>query len=104
MQRSIGTVSVMYKGGNELEYRIRNVDAFIYNVKIDELFRGKGYAGIMINMLEKQLVSKGIHEAYLAVSTDNYGAIKAYKKNGFKTICEKKFVRTMRVNIPYYSL
>ena len=101
---SIGILSVMYKGGDELEYKIRDIDAFIYNVKIDENHRGKGYAGRMIAMLGECLRAKNINEAYLSVSTDNISAIKAYKKSGFEIVAEKKFIRTMKKNIPYYSL
>lgn len=101
---SIGILSIMYKGGDELEYKIRDIEAFIYNVMIAEAFRGKGFAGIMVKMLGVQLKKKGIREAYLAVSTDNYSAIKAYQKMGFEKIAEKKFVRTLRKNFPYYCL
>ena len=103
-QRSIGVISVMYKGGDELEYKIRNIDAFIYNVMIDESVRGNGYAGVMIKKLGSILKNKGIREAYLAVSIDNNGAITAYRKTGFEVVEEKKFIRTMKINIPYYRL
>ena len=32
----VGTLSVMYKDGNEIEYKIRKADAFIYNVLTKE--------------------------------------------------------------------
>ena len=50
-QNIIGTLSVMYRGGNDIEYKIRNIEAFIYNVFTDEQYRGKGYAKQMINLL-----------------------------------------------------
>ena len=102
--KSIGIVSVMLKGGDELEYRIRNIDAFIYNVMIDKSVRGRGYAGVMIKMLGLELKSKSINEAYLAVSTDNTSAIRAYQKVGFEVVGEKWFVRTLKRNIPYYII
>lgn len=102
--KGIGILSVMYNGGNELEYRIKKIDAFIYNVMIDESVRGRGYAGVMINKLGAYLKGKGINEAYLAVSTDNQGAIRAYQKVGFETVAEKRFIRALKRNIPYYEL
>lgn len=104
MHNNIGILSVMYKGGDELEYKIRDIEAFIYNVKIAESFRGKGFAGIMIRMLGAQLRKRDIRESYLAVSTDNYSAIKAYSKIGFETIAERRFIRTLKRNFPYYYL
>lgn len=38
----VGTLSVMYKNGNDIEYKIRKADAFIYNVLTDEKHRGRG--------------------------------------------------------------
>lgn len=103
-QNSIGIVSVMLKGGDELEYKIRDIDAFIYNVMINESVRGRGYAGVMIKKLGLALKSKNINEAYLAVSTDNPSAIRAYQKVGFEVVGEKLFMRTLKRNIPYYSI
>ena len=101
---TVGIISVMYKGGNELEYRIRNIDAFVFNVLVKENSRGRGYAGIMIEELGKHLKDRGIQEAYLAVSVDNNSAIKAYEKAGFNTVCEKKFIRVLKKNVPYHWL
>lgn len=103
-QDRLGIVSVMYKGGNELEYKIRDIDAFLYNIKIEKRFRGNGYAGVMIKMIGKKLLEDGIQDAYLAVSTDNYNAIRAYQKVGFEIIDEKRFVRMFRKNIPYHNI
>lgn len=101
---TLGIISVMYNGGNELEYRIRRIDAFVYNVKIDESYQGKGYVSIMLQYLGQYLLGKGIKDVYLAVSTDNNNAIKAYSKNGFTIVDEKWFIRFLKHNYPYYSL
>ena len=103
-QKPIGICSVMYKNGDELEYKIRNVDAFIYNVKIDSEYRGKGYAKEMLKYVGMYLRYRGINYMYLAVSTDNINAIKAYKKTGFKIVSEKYFIRILRKNIPYHTI
>lgn len=101
---NLGIVSVMFKKGNELEYRIRGIDAFIYNVFIKEKYRKKGYAKLMLNLVFLKLIEKGLNDVYLAVSRDNYEAIELYKKLNFKIIKNKTFIRTLRCNLPYYYL
>ena len=101
---TIGILSVMYRGGNELEYKIRNIDAFIYNVMIKKEYRGKGHIREMIAYLGKVLKYQKITEAYLAVSVDNKNAIKAYEKIGFESVKEAWFIRMLRKNIPYYTI
>ena len=100
----VGTVSVMYRDGNDIEYRIRNIDAFIYNVYTIASERGKGYAGSMIRLLMEMLHEKGIDQAYLCVRTNNESAIRAYQKLGFVTEGTKCFIRFMGINIPYHIL
>lgn len=66
---TIGIMSVMYKGGNELEYKIRNIDAFVYNVLIRPEFRGNGYAGVMFILLSEYLKKKDIDKPELFIET-----------------------------------
>lgn len=101
---TIGTLSVMYKGGNDIEYKIRSIDAFIYNVLTKKEYRGKGYAGEMLFLLSEYLHGKSIEKSYLAVSKNNDSAIRAYKKTGFVTEKDSSFIRILRVNIPYKQL
>lgn len=100
----VGTLSVMYKNGNDIEYKIRKADAFIYNVLTDEKHRGRGYAGEMLRLLSEYLHGKSIDKAYLAVSTNNTSAIRAYEKIGFVTEYDSSFIRVLKVNIPYRQL
>jgi len=100
----VGTLSVMYKNGNDIEYKIRKADAFIYNVLTDEKHRGRGYAGEMLRLLSEYLHGKSIDKAYLAVSTNNTSAIRAYEKVGFVTEYDSSFIRVLKVNIPYKQL
>lgn len=97
----IGTVSVMYKGGNDIEYKVRNCDAFIYNVLTDKEYRGKGFAKEMICLLMEHLHSKSVEKVYLAVSTNNVAAVRAYEKTGFIKEYNSCFIRVLKVNIPY---
>lgn len=101
---SLGTIWVMYRGGNDTEYRIRNIDAYIFDVLIDANHRGRGLAGVMIELVMDKLYEKGIAAAYLAVSKTNVPAIKAYRKIGFTTVGEKRFFRVLKINIPYHKL
>lgn len=82
-EKAVGTIWVMYKGSNDLEYRIRNIDAYIFDVFVNTTYRGHGFAGEMISQVMRYLHEMGIDTAYLAVSTLNESAIKAYKKTGF---------------------
>ena len=100
----IGTIWVMYRGADDLEYRIRNIDAYIFDVYVNNLHRGKGYAGEMIRQLMEYLHDKGINTAYLAVSMSNSSALRAYKKTGFTTVADKKFAGFLKINIPYHKL
>lgn len=100
----IGTIWVMYQGADDLEYRIRNINAYIFDVYVNSKYRGKGYAGEMICEIMEYLHKKGLNTAYLAVSRRNISAIRAYKKIGFTTVADKKFVRFLKINIPYHKL
>ena len=103
-EKAIGTIWVMYKGSDDLEYRIRNIDAYIFDVFINATYRGNGYAGEMIHRLMYYLHEKGIETAYLAVSVANENAIKAYKKTGFVNVKDLSFARVLKINIPYHVL
>lgn len=97
----VGTLSIMYKGGHELEYKINTVEAFIYNVYVEEEYRVNGYLSQMIWLIMNELSRKGINSAYLAVSKNNYSAIRAYNKAGFIREKSSMFFRVLRINIPY---
>ena len=102
--KPVGTVWVMYRGGNDVEYRIRNIDAYIFDVYVSKECRGRGYAGVMICGLAGHLLAKGISAAHLAVSTANSSAIRAYEKIGFQKERDLSFFRILKVNLPYHKL
>lgn len=104
MGKAIGTIWVMYKGANDLEYKIRNIDAYIFDVYVNESSRGNGYACEMVRYLMEYLHGKGIETAHLAVATTNRSAIRAYEKTGFVTVSKRNFIRLLKVNIPYCIL
>jgi len=61
--------------------------------------RGKGLNGMIINALLKWCKQQGIDEIRLDVYEDNYQAIRAYQKAGFK-----KHMITMRMTIENMDL
>lgn len=99
-----GTIWVMFRGGNDIEYKIRNIDAYIFNVYVSQTYRGNGFAGEMIYQLMNLLHNNGVEKAYLAVSLKNMSAIRAYEKIGFVNVFDRKFVRVLKINIPYHIL
>lgn len=103
-EKPVGTIWVMYKGSDDLEYRIRNIEAYIFDVFVNDDYRGRGYAGEMIQKLMLYLHERGINTAYLAVSTSNKSAIKAYIKTGFTTVRDTSFARILKINVPYHVL
>lgn len=84
--KSIATISVIYKGGKDSEYKIRNIQSYIYNIYVIPKYRGKGYIGYCLELLTDYLRGKGISEVYIAVSGDNLAAVRAYEKFRFKTV------------------
>ena len=101
----VGSIWVMYRGGNDLEYRIRNTEAYIFGVYVSPECRGQGWARVMIARLMRYLhYRKKIEYADLAVAYTNTSAIRAYQKAGFRKIGSKEFARFLKVNIPYHTL
>lgn len=101
---AMGSVGVMFRGGNDPEYLIRNIDAYIFGVYIKEAYRGHGYAGVMLGYLAEHLKAKHISQAHLAVNVCNQSAIRSYEKTGFQIVDTKSFCRFLRINIPYHKL
>lgn len=101
---TIGHIYLMSRGGIEVLYRINDIDAYLFAVRVFESFRGNSYSSMMISWLAKNLREKGIKELYLTVKKSNISAIKVYENLGFEKIGDRFFVRIGKVNIPYYSL
>jgi ribosomal protein S18 acetylase RimI-like enzyme len=49
-------------------------------------YQNKGYGTELINALTQRLMVKGIKGVMLMASKENTGAIRFYKRNGFKVI------------------
>lgn len=100
---AIGYAWVMRKGGDEIQYKIRNIDAFLFDVFVSNQYRGKRFVNVMISYIA-QKEFRETDKIYLAVRVDNVSAIKAYERIGFETQEEKRFLRILKKNIPYYKL
>lgn len=75
-------------------YQKHELFGYLGFMYVDPEFRGKGLNGLLINELNKWVLSQGITEVRLEVYHDNEAAVNAYKKAGFKPI-----VTTMRRDI-----
>ena len=91
----------MYRGGDHFQYRVRNIDALIYQIEVYPEFRGHGACGHMMRQTFKYLETRNINDAYWSVRKNNKSAIKAYDKLDAKQVDRRRFLRVLKVNIPY---
>ena len=97
----VGCIWVMYKGGNEAQYRIRNIDAFGFYFAVFPKFRGNRYIEYFIYRLLKHIERKGINKLYASVRKNNESALRAYSRAGMKIESSKRFYRFIKWRIPY---
>lgn len=62
----------------------------LYNIVIDEKFRGLGYSKILMDYLIKLSIDNNIETIFLEVNSINYKAISLYKKYGFEEYSIRK--------------
>ena len=94
----------MYKGGNELQYRIRNVDAFGFDFCVFDKYKGNRYIELIIYEILLYLRKKNINKLYASVRTNNYAAIKAYQRMNMNIESIKRFGRIISLRIPYLKI
>ena len=100
-----GFMWLMYPKCNEFQYKVRNVDAFIFDVFVFPKFRGCGLCGSMFQYAFDHIKEKGKTTVALGVRTDNASAIRAYEKAGGVIKSRKRFIQLVhRYNFPYYSV
>jgi ribosomal protein S18 acetylase RimI-like enzyme len=63
---------------------IENNQAFIYDFRIDDEYRGKGYGKQALMALDQKLQSMSVQSVSLHVFGDNITAQELYKKMGFE--------------------
>lgn len=101
IHKPVGCIWAMYKGGNEAQYRIRNIDAFGFYFSVFPEFRGNQYIEYFIYTMLNYLKTKNINKLYASVRKNNASALKAYKRAGMKIESEKRFYRLVKWRIPY---
>lgn len=67
-------------------YENKEHSAYVDALFIEEEFRGKGLGKKAIDLFEKELVQKGIHEVELFVFAHNTIALKLYEKMGYTVV------------------
>ncbi len=100
----VGCLWLAFKGANEYEYRVRNVDAFGFDFEVREEYRSRGIIGYMIYTTLLELKKEGIFELYISVRKNNKAALKAYNKVGAKIVKTTRWIRIGGKNIPYLKV
>ena len=65
-------------------------DAELLNVAVEPRFRGKGFAGQMLDAVLIELATLGVRAAFLEVRESNRAALGLYGSRGFKEIGRRK--------------
>ena len=100
----IGSCWIMFKGGDEKLYKIRNHDSFIFRLEVEESFRGRGYSKMIMTDMFQTIRKQGCREVILVCARKNEKALHLYETIGMKKIGRKIFCRVLNKNIPYYEL
>ena len=104
-RKFVGYYWTALRGADEIQYRIRHIDAYNFNLCVAPEFRGRGYAQMIIAWLFKYVLApRGIDIAYSAIRTNNVASLRAHEKFGAEIVGRKRFVRILRVNIPYCTI
>lgn len=75
------TIGVLWV--NIKENKLNQKHAFIYDIRINEKFRGKGFGKQTLQSMEDWLKSLNVKDVGLHVFSENTVAIKLYEKFGF---------------------
>jgi len=95
----LGYACLSLKGGRDRMYKVKECDAYIYDVFVFPEHRGKRYVSFLLNaLIEESLGCEGT--VRLCVRINNVSAQKAYQHMGFQIIAKKSFLRILRINIP----
>ena len=101
----LGYLWIMYKGGNEFQYRVRNTEAFFFDCYVFPEARRRGIANALFKYCLTHLNEKGIDYATLACRKNNQPALNLYinKLDGV-VIGRKRWIRIWRIKIPYHKV
>ena len=79
--------SLLNEEGNKigvLWVQVKEQKAFIFDFRIDEEFRGKGFGKLSLTALDEKLQAMNVESVALHVFGDNITAQELYKKMGFR--------------------
>lgn len=96
-----GYICGLMPQSREIQYRIKKCEFFVKYVFVAPEFRGKRIASELFRRLFEKTDARSVT---FAVRKNNYSAMKAYLAMGAKVVAKRKFVRFLKVNIPYYSV
>ncbi|MFC0029967.1 GNAT family N-acetyltransferase [Micromonospora chaiyaphumensis] len=63
--------------------------AFIYDIEIDEAYRGSGYGRALLAAAEDAVRSRGVGRLELNVFRDNDRAIRLYETSGYRVVTQQ---------------
>lgn len=63
--------------------------AFIYDIEIDEAYRGAGYGRVLLTAAEDTVRSRGVGHLELNVFRDNARAIRLYETSGYCVVTQQ---------------
>ncbi|MCL5125336.1 MAG: GNAT family N-acetyltransferase [Deltaproteobacteria bacterium] len=58
--------------------------SFVFHLAVAQAYRGMGIGSRLLSEAEKLIKSRGGHEVYLLIDTENIEVAEFYKKNGYK--------------------
>lgn len=69
-----------------LNFTINREEGFAWldDIELDEPYRGQGYGGEVLSLVEQTLTAQGIRSLSLHVAGTNQRAFRRYQKSGFK--------------------
>jgi ribosomal protein S18 acetylase RimI-like enzyme len=67
----------------------RPTAAWVYDIEIDEPYRGKGYGRALMEAAERELISRGVEKLALNVFAYNTPAVKLYESMGFEVMSQQ---------------
>lgn len=101
-----GMTWALLPGAKDNHYHNKNSDLYLHHVYVFPQFRGNRIVKHIFCEICRIAEEKGLKNDIitLAVSSKNISAIKAYKRMGFITYNNKKFITVGKWNIPQFKI
>lgn len=101
-----GMTWALLPGAKDNHYNNKNSDLYLHHVYVFPQFRGNRIIKHLFCEVCRVAEANGLKTDIitLAVRNNNISAIKAYKRMGFKTYSNKKFITVGKWNIPQFNI